>query len=161
MKIVDLKIQSFRTHADRFQHGVAHPGQELTQTITSIETDDGVIGYYLGGGSHGDQEGLSADDQRLLLGRMRTLLIGQDPLDRAAPGCGPATRGGISDSGSSDARAGARQCGRHAPSDPRGTVVRTQGRRIGTRRRAHAERQRGDAAGPWQVGYSTSGNHDA
>jgi L-alanine-DL-glutamate epimerase-like enolase superfamily enzyme len=82
MKIVDLKIQSFRTHADRFQAGVARPGQELTQTLTSIETDQGVIGYYLGGGSHGDQEGLSADDQRLLLGRIRALLLGQDPLDR-------------------------------------------------------------------------------
>jgi L-alanine-DL-glutamate epimerase-like enolase superfamily enzyme len=82
MKIVDLKIQSFRTHADRFQAGVAKPRQELTQTLTSIETDEGVTGYYLGGGSHGDQEGLSADDQRLLLSRIRALVLGQDPLDR-------------------------------------------------------------------------------
>jgi len=82
MKITDITIQSFRSYADRFQHGVYKPKQELTQTITAIETDDGVSGYYLGGGSHGDQEGLSADDQRLLLGRIKNLLVGQDPLDR-------------------------------------------------------------------------------
>jgi len=82
MKITDLTIQSFRTHADRFQHGVYKPKQEFVQTITTIETDQGTSGYYLGGGSHGDQEGLSADDQRLLLGRIKSLLVGQDPLDR-------------------------------------------------------------------------------
>jgi L-alanine-DL-glutamate epimerase-like enolase superfamily enzyme len=82
MKITDVTIQSFRSHADRFQHGVYKPRQELTQTITAIETDQGIGGYYLGGGSHGDQEGLSADDQRLLLGRIKSLLVGQDPLDR-------------------------------------------------------------------------------
>src|SRR3979490_3002655 len=47
-----------------------------------MEADTGVTGTYLGGGSHGDQEGLSADDQKLLLGRVRSLLVGQDPLDR-------------------------------------------------------------------------------
>jgi len=82
MKITDLTIQSFRTHADRFQHGVYKPKQELVQTITTIDTDQGTSGYYLGGGSHGDQEGLSADDQRMLLGRLKSLLVGQDPLDR-------------------------------------------------------------------------------
>jgi L-alanine-DL-glutamate epimerase-like enolase superfamily enzyme len=82
VKITDVKIVSFRTHADRFRAGTPEPHQELLQTLTSIETDRGVTGYYLGGGSHGDQEGLSADDQKLLLGRLRSLLLGQDPLDR-------------------------------------------------------------------------------
>ena len=82
MKITDVKIVSFRTFADRFRAGTPQPHQELVQTLTSVETDTGVTGYYLGGGSHGDQEGLSADDQQLLLGRLRSLLLGQDPLDR-------------------------------------------------------------------------------
>jgi L-alanine-DL-glutamate epimerase-like enolase superfamily enzyme len=82
VKITDLKIISFKTYADRFGAGTPKPHQELVQTLTSIETDTGVTGYYLGGGSHGDQEGLSSDDQKLLLGRLRALLVGQDPLDR-------------------------------------------------------------------------------
>src|SRR5258708_26519742 len=82
VKPTDVKIVSFRTFADRFRAGTPQPHQELVQTVTSIETDAGVSGYYLGGGSHGDQEGLSADDQKLLLGRLRSLLLGQDPLDR-------------------------------------------------------------------------------
>src|SRR5436853_517807 len=82
VKITDLKIVSFRTTADRFSAGTPRPRQELVQTLTSIATDTGVTGTYLGGGSHGDQEGLSADDQQLLLGRVRSLLVGQDPLDR-------------------------------------------------------------------------------
>ena len=82
MKITDVKIVLFRTAADRFQHGEARPATPLVQTLASIETDDGAIGYYLGGGAHGDQEGLRADDRELLLGRIRSLLIGQDPFDR-------------------------------------------------------------------------------
>jgi L-alanine-DL-glutamate epimerase-like enolase superfamily enzyme len=82
VKITNVTIRAFRTHADRFRAGVAYPKQELLQTIAAIETDTGHTGYYLGGGAHGDQEGLSPDDQRLLLGRIRDLLLGQDPFDR-------------------------------------------------------------------------------
>ena len=84
MKITDLKIASFRTHADRWDMGHAEPRPrtELMQTVSSIETDEGVTGYFFGGGSHGDQEGLNAADQALLLGRIRSLLLGQDPFDR-------------------------------------------------------------------------------
>src|SRR5258708_13559575 len=82
VKSRDVKMVAFRTVGDRFRAGTPQPHQELVQTVTSIETDTGVSGYYLGGGSHGDQEGLSADDQKLLLGRLRSLLLGQDPLDR-------------------------------------------------------------------------------
>ncbi len=49
MKITDVKIVSFRTFADRFRAGTPQPHQELVQTVTSIETDTGVSGYYLGG----------------------------------------------------------------------------------------------------------------
>jgi L-alanine-DL-glutamate epimerase-like enolase superfamily enzyme len=82
VKITDLKITPFRTHADRFRHGVLYPGAELVQTLTSIETDAGITGYYFGGGAHGDQEGLKPDDQAALLGRLRSLIVGQDAFDR-------------------------------------------------------------------------------
>ncbi len=84
MKITDIKVVSFRTHADRWDwgYGVPRPNTELMQTVSIVETDAGVSGYYLGGGSHGDQEGLNSVDQALLLGRIRSLLIGQDPFDR-------------------------------------------------------------------------------
>jgi L-alanine-DL-glutamate epimerase-like enolase superfamily enzyme len=82
VKITDLRIVSFRSYADRFRLGVAEPRTELVQTVTCIDTDEGVSGYYFGGGAHGDQEGLKPDDRDLLLGRIRSLIIGQDPLDR-------------------------------------------------------------------------------
>ena len=84
MKISDITIKTFRTHADRWDVGHAQPlpRTELMQTVLTIETDEGVRGHYLGGGSHGDAEGLSIVDQTLILGRIRDLLLGQDPLDR-------------------------------------------------------------------------------
>jgi L-alanine-DL-glutamate epimerase-like enolase superfamily enzyme len=82
VKITDLKITTFRTQADRFRHGVLYPKAELVQTVTTIETDAGVSGYYFGGGAHGDQEGLKPDDQEMLLGRLRALILDQDPFDR-------------------------------------------------------------------------------
>jgi L-alanine-DL-glutamate epimerase-like enolase superfamily enzyme len=82
VKISDLRIIPFRSHADRFRNGVAFPHTELVQTVTCIDTDEGVSGYYFGGGAHGDQEGLKPDDREVLLGRIRSLIVGQDPLDR-------------------------------------------------------------------------------
>jgi L-alanine-DL-glutamate epimerase-like enolase superfamily enzyme len=84
MKISDITIKTFRTHADRWDVGHAQPlpKTELMQTVLTIETDEGVSGYYLGGGSHGDAEGLNIVDQVLILGRIRDLLLGQDPFDR-------------------------------------------------------------------------------
>jgi L-alanine-DL-glutamate epimerase-like enolase superfamily enzyme len=84
VKITDIRVISFRTHADRWDmgHGVPKPATELMQSVAIVDTDEGVSGYYFGGGSHGDQEGLNVVDQALLLGRIRSLLIGQDPFDR-------------------------------------------------------------------------------
>lgn len=84
MKITDIKIRTFRTYADRWDVGHAQliPRAELMQTVLTIETDEGVVGHYLGGGAHGDQEGLNPVDQRIILGPIRKLLIGQDPFDR-------------------------------------------------------------------------------
>jgi L-alanine-DL-glutamate epimerase-like enolase superfamily enzyme len=84
MRITDTTIKTFRTYADRWDTGHARPipMQELMQTVVSIETDEGITGHYFGGASHGDTEGLGVVDQRLVLGRIRSLILGQDPLDR-------------------------------------------------------------------------------
>ena len=84
MRITNVSIKTFRTYADRWDTGHARPipTQELMQTVLSIETDEGPVGHFLGGGSHGDAEGLSVVDQRLIEGRIRSLIVGQDPLDR-------------------------------------------------------------------------------
>jgi L-alanine-DL-glutamate epimerase-like enolase superfamily enzyme len=84
MKISNVAIKTFRTHADRWDIGHAQPipKAELMQTVLTIETDDGLAGHYLGGGSHGDQDGLNAVDQLMITNRIRDLIVGQDPLDR-------------------------------------------------------------------------------
>jgi L-alanine-DL-glutamate epimerase-like enolase superfamily enzyme len=84
MKISDIKIKSFLTHADRWDigHALPLPDTELMQTVLTIETDEGVSGHFIGGGTHGDQEGLNIVDQNLILGRIRDLIIGQNPFDR-------------------------------------------------------------------------------
>lgn len=84
MRISDIRIKTFRTRADRWDTGHARPipSAELMQTVLAIETDEGVTGYYLGGGSHGDQEGLNVVDQAMIVGRIKSLIVGQDPLDR-------------------------------------------------------------------------------
>ena len=74
MKITDIQIVPFRTHADRFKNGRPSPHTELLQTVTRIVTDEGAEGYYFGGGAHGDQEGLLPDDRAVVLGRIRSLL---------------------------------------------------------------------------------------
>ena len=84
MKISDISIKTFRTHADRWDVGHAQPlpNTELMQTVLTIHTDDGASGHYFGGGSHGDNEGLNVVDQQMILWRLKDLLVGQDPLDR-------------------------------------------------------------------------------
>ena len=82
MKVVDVQIVPFRTprlvyrNREHFQDGYK------VQTLTKIITDEGAEGYYLGGLGHGDQDGLLPDQQRMLLGKARSMLIGQDPFDR-------------------------------------------------------------------------------
>jgi L-alanine-DL-glutamate epimerase-like enolase superfamily enzyme len=84
MKITDVRVIRFRTHADRWDIGHARPlpGAEVIQTITCIDTDEGVSGYFLGGGKHGDQDGMTRDEQALIEGRVRNMLLGVDPFDR-------------------------------------------------------------------------------
>ena len=84
MKITDIRVTPFRTQVDRWDigHGRPMPRTEIVQTVTCIETDESVAGYFFGGGSHGDQDGLGIDDRQIILGPIRELLVGQDPLDR-------------------------------------------------------------------------------
>jgi L-alanine-DL-glutamate epimerase-like enolase superfamily enzyme len=84
VKITDIRIKTFRTYADRWDvgHALPVPKANLMQTVLAIETDEGVTGYYFGGGSHGDNEGLNVVDQQMIRGRILPLLKGQDPLDR-------------------------------------------------------------------------------
>lgn len=84
MKITDIKVRLFRTRMDNWDrdHGHPLPDAERLQTVTTIETDSGVCGHYFGGGFSGDSYPLNAAERELVLGRIRKLLIGQDPLDR-------------------------------------------------------------------------------
>ena len=84
MKITDVKIICFKSYADRFEIGQAKPlpKQEINQTLTIIETDEEVCGYFFGGGLHGDQDGLGPSEQQIILGRVKNLLIDQDPYNR-------------------------------------------------------------------------------
>jgi len=84
VKISDIRIKTFRTFADRWDigHAIPLPKAELMQTVLAIETDAGVTGYYFGGGSHGDAEGLNIVDQQMIRSRILPLLRGQDPFDR-------------------------------------------------------------------------------
>ena len=82
MKIVDLQVIPFRVLRSSYQNGQLIPQVEVVQTLTKILTDEGAEGYYFGGSGHGDQDGLSAGQRAALTGRIRSLVLGQDPFDR-------------------------------------------------------------------------------
>jgi L-alanine-DL-glutamate epimerase-like enolase superfamily enzyme len=82
MKITDLQVIPFRVPFRPFRHGrVLDPVMGI-QTLTRIQTDEGLEGYYLGGEGHGDQDGLLPDDRRALERMFKPMLLGQDPFDR-------------------------------------------------------------------------------
>src|SRR5680860_1003485 len=82
MKITDIIITPFRTTINRYRNGEPLPQLDSIQTLTTIETDEGVVGRYLGGQGHGDQDGLDVVNQAFIQTRIRDLLVGQDPFDR-------------------------------------------------------------------------------
>jgi L-alanine-DL-glutamate epimerase-like enolase superfamily enzyme len=82
MKITDLQVIPFSVPRTPFRNGKMLPETTVVQTLTKVVTDEGMEGYYLGGRGHGDQDGLSPDDRAALRGRLRSLLVGQDPFDR-------------------------------------------------------------------------------
>ena len=82
MKMVDIQVIPFRVQREQFHHGrILAPG-EVTQTLTKVITDEGAEGYYFGGHGHGDADGLPPDDRAVMEGRLKDLVVGQDPYDR-------------------------------------------------------------------------------
>ena len=82
MKIVDLQVVPFRVPRRPFRNGELLPETTVIQTLTKIITDEGAEGYYLGGRGHGDQDGMSSDQRAAMEGRIKSLVVGQDPFDR-------------------------------------------------------------------------------
>ncbi|MCC6627289.1 MAG: enolase [Chloroflexi bacterium] len=82
MKITDVQVTAFRTWVDRFQNATPRPQTEIIQTVTVITTDEGVSGYYLGGQGHGDQDGLAPAGREHMTTRIKSQLVGLNPLDR-------------------------------------------------------------------------------
>ena len=82
MKIADVEVVPFRVPRRLYRNGEVLPEADGVQTLTRIVTDEGAEGYYLGGQGHGDADGLLAEDRAAVVGRVRALLVGQDPFDR-------------------------------------------------------------------------------
>ena len=82
MKITDLQVIPFRVPAREFRNGQLLAETTAVQTVTRVSTDEGVEGCYLGGHGHGDRDGLTPDERAVLEGRIRGLVVGQDPFDR-------------------------------------------------------------------------------
>src|SRR3954468_18481841 len=82
MKIVDLQVTPFRVMRQNFRNGRLDSETPVVQTLTRIVTDEGAEGYYLGGHGHGDQDGLTQHERAIMEGRIRSLVLGQDPFDR-------------------------------------------------------------------------------
>lgn len=82
MRISDIDVISFRTERQMFRNGTLFDQTDVRQTITKVSTDEGVSGYCFGGNGHGDRDGLSDEQQAILTGRLKQLVLGQDPFDR-------------------------------------------------------------------------------
>ena len=82
MKIVDVQVIPFWVPRKTFRNGVILPEEKVVQTVTKVITDGGAEGYYFGGSGHGDQDGMTAEQRALLEGRLKSLVLGQDPFDR-------------------------------------------------------------------------------
>ena len=82
MKIVDVQVIPFRVPRRPFRNGEFLPETPVIQTLTKIITDEGAEGTYFGGRGHGDQDGMSTDQRAAMEGRIKSLVVGQDPFDR-------------------------------------------------------------------------------
>ena len=82
MKIIDIKVVPFRVHRRPFHNGKLLDKTEVRQTLTKVITDKGLEGYYFGGAGHGDMDGISPEQASILEGRLKNLVLGQDPFDR-------------------------------------------------------------------------------
>jgi len=74
MKITDIQVIRFRTtsraYPTKWGYSTWGDEHEATSSITKIITDEGVVGYNLGG------------DQGTMNGLVKPLLVGENPLDR-------------------------------------------------------------------------------
>jgi L-alanine-DL-glutamate epimerase-like enolase superfamily enzyme len=82
MKILDLEVIPFTVRRRPFQNAALLPETTVVQTLTRIRTDEGAEGYYFGGHGHGDQDGLTEHERAMMLGGIRSKVLGQDPFDR-------------------------------------------------------------------------------
>ena len=82
MKIVDVKVIPFEVPRRPFQNGKLLNETIIRQTLTKVVTDEGLEGYYFGGAGHGDMDGISPEQSSAIEGRLKNLVIGQDPFDR-------------------------------------------------------------------------------
>lgn len=82
MKIADIQVIPFWVPRKTFRNGVILPEEKVVQTVTKVITDEGAEGYYFGGSGHGDQDGMTTEQRALLEGRLKSLVLGQDPFDR-------------------------------------------------------------------------------
>ncbi len=82
MKIVDASVVAFEVPRQVYRNRKFSTEGTAVQTLFVVKTDEGVEGYYFGGHGHGDRDGLPPDQRAMLLGRARSLLIGEDPFDR-------------------------------------------------------------------------------
>lgn len=82
MKIVDLQVIPFRISRRPYQHGKFLDETFVTQTLTKVITDEGAEGYYFGGDRHGDQDGMTPDQIKIVTGRLKNMIVGQDAFDR-------------------------------------------------------------------------------
>lgn len=82
MKITDVEIIAFEVPHQIFRDRQVITEGTAVQTLFKIATDEGAEGYYFGGHGHGDRDGLPPDQQRMVLGKARSMLIGEDPFDR-------------------------------------------------------------------------------
>ena len=82
MKIVDIKVIPFMVPRRPFHNGKLLDETKVRQTLTKVITDKGLEGYYFGGAGHGDMDGISPEQASTIEGRLKNLVIGQDPFDR-------------------------------------------------------------------------------
>ena len=62
MKITDIQVIPFRVPRRPYRNGRLGPETSVVQTLTRVVTDEGAEGYCLGGHGHGDQDGLTAEE---------------------------------------------------------------------------------------------------
>lgn len=82
MEITEVEVIPFTVERDEFQNGGTTTRVEHTQTVTRVATDAGVEGYCLGGGVHGDRDGLQPSSREDVEYVGETRLVGEDPFDR-------------------------------------------------------------------------------